>query len=93
MAKTCAITGKHSTVGRKYSNRVRATQFNPVSFQRAGGQTTKKVRRKANLQKKTYFVPEVGKKVTLTVSTKGIRTINKLGVFQALRKAGIITAK
>ena len=93
MAKTCAITGKHSTVGRKYSNRVRATQYNPVNFQRAGGQTTKKLRRKANLQTKTYFIPEIGKKIKLTVSAKGIRTINKLGVFQALRKAGIITAK
>lgn len=92
MAKVCAITGKHSTVGRRYSNRIRATEFNPVKFQTSNNQTTKKVRRKANLQKKTYFIPEIGKKVTITVSAKGIRTINKLGPFQALKKAGIIKA-
>lgn len=91
MAKVCAITGKHSVVGRRYSNRVRATKFNPVNFQTNSNQTTKNVRRKANLQKKTYFIPEIGKKVTITVSAKGIRTINKLGPFQALRKAGIVT--
>lgn len=80
MAKECVITGKSSKVGGRYSNRVRATQFNP----------TGKVRRKANLQKKTYFVPEIGKKVTVTVSTKGIKTINKNGVYPSLKKAGVI---
>ena len=78
--KTCAITGKSSLVGGKYSNRVRATQYNP----------TGKVRRKANLQAKTYFIPELGKKMRIIVSAAGIRTINKLGVYTAFRKAGLV---
>jgi len=80
MAKECAITGKRSRVGGGYSNRTRATQFNP----------TGKRRRHVNLQKKTIFVPEINKKVTITVSTKGIKTINKNGAFKTLKKAGII---
>ena len=42
MAKKCLITGKKSIVGGGYSNRTRATQFNP----------TGKRLRKPNLQKK-----------------------------------------
>jgi large subunit ribosomal protein L28 len=80
MAKTCDITGKTSQVGGGYSNRTRATQFNP----------TGKRRRKPNLQKKTLFVPELGKSVTITVSTQGLKTINKNGAYATLKKAGLL---
>ncbi len=80
MAKQCAITGKTSLVGGGYSNRTRATQFNP----------TGKRRRQVNLQKKTIFVPEIGKKVTITASAKGLKTIRKNGAFPTLKKAGLI---
>jgi len=80
MAKECAITGKKSQVGGGYSNRTRATQFNP----------TGKRRRKVNFQKKTIFVPEINKKVTIVVSAKGIKTINKKGAYKALKDAKII---
>ena len=80
MAKQCAITGKSSQVGGGYSNRVRATQFNP----------TGKRRRYANLQKKKIYVPEIDKTITLTLSTTAIKTINKNGAHAVLKKAGII---
>lgn len=80
MAKECVITGKTSQVGGGYSNRVRATKFNP----------TGKRRRQVNLQKKTLFIPELGKKVTVHVSAKGLKTMKKRGAFQTLKKAGII---
>lgn len=80
MAKVCPVTKKSSKVAGGYSNRTRATEFNP----------TGKKRRKANLQKKTYFVPEIGKKVTVELSTKGIRTANKNGVYKTLKEAGVI---
>ncbi|MCH8049807.1 50S ribosomal protein L28 [Patescibacteria group bacterium] len=80
MAKKCAITGKSSKMAGGYSNRTRATQFNP----------TGKKRRHANLQKKRIYVPELKKFVTLTLSTKAIRTINKNGAYNTLRKAGIL---
>ena len=80
MAKECAITGKSSQVGGGYSNRTRATQYNP----------TGKRRRYANLQKKRVYVPELDKTFILTVSAKGIKTINKKGPFKALKDAGVI---
>jgi large subunit ribosomal protein L28 len=33
-----------------------------------------------NIQRKTYFVPSLGRRVTLTLSTKGIKTIDKQGI-------------
>ncbi|MCB9809131.1 50S ribosomal protein L28 [Candidatus Nomurabacteria bacterium] len=80
MSKVCAITGKTSQMGGRYSNRVRATQFNPCG----------KKRRYANLQRKSYYIPELDKKVTIYVSTRGMKTINKKGTYRALKDAGVI---
>ncbi len=80
MGKASAITGKSTLVGGRYSNRVRATQYNPVG----------KVRRKANLHKKKIFVPELDKYFTLTVSARDIKTIAKRGAYATLKKANII---
>jgi len=80
MAKECAVTGKSSLVGGRYSNRTRATQFNPCGT----------VRRKANLQKRKVFIPELNKTVALTLSTKALKTISKRGAYATLKKAGVI---
>ena len=80
MAKECAITKKTSQVGGGYANRTRATVFTP----------TGNVRKYANLQKKRIYVPELKKSVSITVSTKGLRTIHKNGAFASLKKAGVI---
>lgn len=80
MAKECAITKKTSQVGGKYANRTRATVFTPTGNHR----------KYANLQKKRIYVPEIDKTLVLTVSTKGMRTIEKNGPYNALRAAGVI---
>lgn len=80
MARQCEITGKTSQVGGRYSNRTRATQFNPCG----------NVRRQPNLQKKRIFVAELGKTIVMTVSTKALRTIAKNGAFETFKKANLI---
>lgn len=80
MVKICKITKKSSIIGGGYSNRTRATKFNP----------TGKVRKYANLQKKDIFVPELGKSIKIKVSTKGMRTMKKNGIYATLKKAGMI---
>jgi large subunit ribosomal protein L28 len=83
MAKMCAITKKGSIIGGGYSNRTRATQFNP----------TGRVRKFLNLQKKRVFIPEINKTVTIKVSTQGMRTMKKNGAYITLLKAGLIQSK
>ena len=80
MAKQCQITGKKTQIGGRYSNRTRATQFNPCG----------KTRRQPNLQKKRIYVPELGKSVVVKVSTKALRTIAKNGAYVTLKKANLI---
>ncbi len=67
-------------MGGGYSNRIRATKFNPSGMKR----------KQVNLQKKRVFVPELNKTITITVSTQGLRTMNKNGVYKTLQKAGLV---
>jgi large subunit ribosomal protein L28 len=80
MAKICPVTNKGSKVAGGYSNRVRATKFNP----------TGSVRKQLNMQKKRIFVPELNRTVTVTLSTQGIRTLTKVGAYKTLKAAGVI---
>ncbi len=80
MAKVCPVTNKSSQVGGGYSNRTRATQFNP----------TGKKRRYPNLQKKKIYIPELKKSITVTLSTRGFKTIAKEGAYKTLKKAGVL---
>lgn len=81
MAKICPVTKKGSKVAGGYSNRVRATKFNP----------TGSVRKQPNMQKKRIFVPELNRTVVVTLSTKGMRTVNKNGAYKTLKEAGVIS--
>ncbi|MEK7080856.1 MAG: bL28 family ribosomal protein [Patescibacteria group bacterium] len=82
MKKICAITKKGSVVGGGYSNRTRATKFNP----------TGKKRKYPNLQKKRLFIPELNKSINIEISARGMRTMRKNGIYTTLFKAGLIKA-
>ena len=80
--KICAVTKKSSIVGGGYSNRTRATKFNP----------TGKARKYPNLQKKKVFIPELNKSINIEISARGMRTMKKNGAYATLLKAGLIKA-
>ncbi len=80
MARECVVTGKTTQVGGRYSNRTRATQFNPVG----------KVRRKANITKRRIYVAELKKVVIVDISAKGMKHVKKNGAYASLKKAGVI---
>jgi large subunit ribosomal protein L28 len=64
VSKVCQVTGKRPTSG------------NNVSF------SNKKTKRRfePNLQKKRYYLPSEKRWVTLTLSTKAMKTISKNGI-------------
>lgn len=78
--RVCPITKKGSCVGGGYSNRTRATQFNPTGI----------VRKYPNLQRKRVYIPELKKTIRLTISTKGLKTIQKKGAYQVLKEVGVV---
>jgi large subunit ribosomal protein L28 len=71
MARVCQITGKRPQVGNNVSH--------------ANNKT--KRRFYPNLQKKRFYIPEEDRWITLKVSTKAIKTINKLGISAVLKDA------
>ncbi len=76
MAKVCPITGKR-----------------PVSGNRVSHANNKTRRRwEPNLQLKRIWVPSENRFVRMRVSARGLRTINKLGFEEAMRKAAKRTA-
>ena len=64
MAANCDVCGKGPSFGHSISHSHRRT----------------KRRFDPNVQKKTYFVPSLGRKVTLNVSAKGIKVIDARGI-------------
>lgn len=73
MAHRCQITGKRNNVANHRSN----------------SNIAKKRLQKANLHKKRVFVPELGRAVTLKLSTRAIRTLNKKPLVELLRDNGL----
>ncbi|TXC81979.1 50S ribosomal protein L28 [Luteibaculum oceani] len=71
MARVCQLTGKRFLVGNNVSHSKRRT----------------KRRFYPNLVTKKFFNPETNDWVTLKVSTSALKTINKIGVAAALRRA------
>ena len=71
MSKICEVTGKKVMFG------------NNVSF------SINKTKRRfdANISKKKFYIPEEDKWITLNVSSKGIKIINKKGISAALKEA------
>lgn len=70
MSKVCQLTGKRPISGNNVSH---------------SNQKTKR-RFLPNLQKKRFYIPETDNWVTLKVTTKAIRNINKLGIFAYIKK-------
>lgn len=70
MSRICQLTGKRPVVGNHVSHSNHKT----------------KRRFLPNLHKKRFYIPELETWVTLKVSTTAIRTINKLGIYQYLKK-------
>ena len=70
MARVCQLTGKKPITGNKVSHSNIKT----------------KRRFLPNLQTKRYFLAEEDKWVTLKLSADGMRTINKLGLFNIVKR-------
>lgn len=73
MSRTCAISGKRRMVGNNVSHSHRKS---------------KRVQQ-PNLIKKRIYIPEEGRTITIRMSARALRTINKKGAMQVLRDQGI----
>ncbi len=70
MSKICQISGKRVMFGNNVSKAINKTRR----------------RFDINLVKKRFFIPEQNKWITLKVTTSVLKTINKKGISEVLRK-------
>ena len=73
MSRVCKITGKRPLVGNNVSKSHRKT----------------KRRQLPNLQTKRLFIPELGRKIQVKLSTTALKTIDKYGLLNYLKKQGL----
>lgn len=64
MSARCRVTGREPAFGRRISHSHRRS---PHRFD-------------PNIQRRTYWVPSLGRKVTLRLSTKGIGVVDRRGI-------------
>ena len=76
MSRICKLTGKKPLRG----NSVSKSNIKTNRFQYP------------NLQKKKYFIPELNKSVTIKLSVKAMKIIDKLGLMPFLKKQGLTLA-
>ncbi|MFS4456816.1 50S ribosomal protein L28 [Maribacter sp. 2304DJ31-5] len=71
MSKVCEITGKKAMTGNNVSFSINKT----------------KRRFNVNLSKKRFYIPEEDRWITLKVSTRALKSINKKGIYAVLKEA------
>jgi large subunit ribosomal protein L28 len=73
MSRVCKLTGKKPLTGHKVSH------------------SQKKTRRRwlPNVQKRTIYVPELGRTISVKMSSRALRTVNKKGFMTYLKKTGL----
>ncbi len=70
MSKVCEVTGKRSMSGNNVSH----------------ANNKSKRRFHVNLQRKRFWLPDEKRYITLTVSTKGLRIIDKRGIRRVVQE-------
>jgi large subunit ribosomal protein L28 len=71
MSRVCQLTGKKAMVGNNVSHSMRKTKR---TFD-------------VNLIKKRFFIPEEDKWVSLRIAASTLKTINKIGISEAIKRA------
>ena len=88
MPRACQITGARITSGTRIHRSGKAKKEGGI-----GKHITKVVKRKIrpNLRRgKRIWVPELNRWVTVTLSARALKTINKNGAYQVLNEAGLL---
>ena len=87
MSRICIIRGTMPHKGRRIQRSRLAKKQGGI-----GRHVTKTVNRTVfpNLQEKRIWVPELGQFVKMKISAKALRTINKNGAYNTLKKVGLL---
>ncbi len=71
MSRVCELSGKRKMYGNNVSHAMNKTRRTYET----------------NLIKKTFFIPETGESVTLRICASTLKTINRIGISEAIKRA------
>jgi large subunit ribosomal protein L28 len=83
MTKKCQLTGKKPTIGRTYALRGIAKKKKGIGLKITGKNKRAFL---PNLVKKRLWFAEEKRFITLKLSASGLRTIDKIGLFEAVKR-------
>jgi len=83
MPRTCVLTGKRSSFGRKYALRGIAKKKKGIGLKITGCTNRRFL---PNLKSKRIWIPEESRFVTLRLSVAALRTIDKKGIGPVVRQ-------
>ena len=73
MARECKLTGKRTNFAHNVSH--------------ANNKTKRK--QLVNLKRKKVYIPTIDREISLRLSTKAIKTLNRIGIMQMLKKRNL----
>ncbi|MCS7063902.1 MAG: 50S ribosomal protein L28 [Methylacidiphilales bacterium] len=87
MSRRCEVTGKSPRKGHIICRSGKAKKKGGI-----GTHVTANTPRVflPNLKRKRIYIPEIGKTVSLRLSTRALKTITRKGAYATLKKAGLI---
>jgi large subunit ribosomal protein L28 len=87
MSKVCQVTGKKPVVGNRILRKGLAKKKGGI-----GRHVTAVNRRRfePNLQRRRLWVPELKRFVVVRLTARGLRTLEKKGIYKGLQEAGLI---
>jgi large subunit ribosomal protein L28 len=87
MSRVCQVTKRGTRSGGSVFRRGLPKKKGGVGLNITG---RSKRKFKVNVQKKRIYVPELGATVTVRISARALKTIDKNGAYATLLKAGVI---
>jgi large subunit ribosomal protein L28 len=87
MSRLCQITGAKPTLGRKIIRSGKSKKSGGIGTH-VTANTARRFR--PNLRMKRLYVPELGRYVTLKLTARAMKTIDKNGAYSTLKRAGLV---
>ncbi len=87
MSRRCEVTGAVPSLGRKIIRSGKSKKSGGIGTH-VTANTPRKFR--PNLRHKRIFVPELGRHITIRLTARALKTIDKNGAYVTLKRAGLV---
>lgn len=87
MSRRCEVTGAVPVLGHRIIRSGKSKKSGGIGMH-VTANTPRKFR--PNLRRKKLYVPELGRHVTVRLTARALKTIDKKGAFATLKRAGVI---